>query len=187
MADATPNADQQPPQEPAREPAPTPADMPQKQEKAGTDWQAEARKWEQRAKANNASAKEAETLREKLQAFEDRDKSDLEKLTEKLAAAEKSAQTASREALRYRIAAEKSVDPELLAGDDEDGMRAHAERLLAWRGEAKPTAPKSDPSQGSRGPVDIDAQIRDAEAKGDIREAIALKNRKLLGATQQTT
>lgn len=142
----------------------------------------EARKESDRAAA--ALKKANADLQKQLQAFQDKDKTELEKLTEARDAAEKEAVTARREVLRLRIAAEKQVDAELLAGDDEEAMRAHADRLLAWRGDAKPPTPKPDRAQGRRGPVDIDSEIREAEAKGDTALAITLKNRKLLASMQ---
>jgi len=50
-----------------------------------TDWKAEARKWESRAKANSAAA-------EKLAKLEEANKTELEKATEKASAAETTAQ-----------------------------------------------------------------------------------------------
>lgn len=38
-----------------------------------------------------------------------------------------------------------------------------------------PNGPRPDPSQGARGPVDLNAQIQDALAKGDVKTSIALK------------
>lgn len=66
--------------------APTPADMPSKNPTTptGTDWQAEATKWEARAKANASAAK-------KLAALEDANKTETEKLTDRATSAEKAA------------------------------------------------------------------------------------------------
>lgn len=126
---------------PAQEP-PKPA-PPAEPPKADIDWTAEARKWEARAKENKAAA-------DRLAALEEAQKSEAEKQADRVAKAEKAAAEANRELLRYRVAAAKGVDPELLAGDDEAAMTAHADRLIAWRGDQKPAGPRPDPSQGAR-------------------------------------
>lgn len=133
--------------------------------------------------ARKAAEKANADLAARLKEFEDRDKSELERLTERAATAEREAADARRESLRYSIAAETGIPANLLNGDDEEAMRGHAERLKAFVETQRPSTPKPDPSQGARGPVDIDDQIRDAESRGDIGAAIALKNQKLLAST----
>ena len=137
----------------------------------------------QEAKA--ARAQLAEALA-KLKEYEDRDKTEAQKLAERAAEAEKAAATKAAEVLRLRIALKHQISDEdaeiFLTGSDEETLTRQAERLVALRGEARPRTPAPDPTQGARGPVDIDAQIRDAESKGDIKTAIRLKNQKLLAA-----
>lgn len=62
--------------------------------------------------------------------------------------------------LRSDIARTKGVDPELLTGATEEEMTAHAERLLAWRGD-KPVVTNPNPAQGAGGnaPVSEDDQL----------------------------
>jgi len=67
-----------------------------------TDWKAEARKWEQRAKANKDAAA-------RLQQLEDAQKSEQEKLTEKLSATEKRAAEAELRAARLEVATSKGL------------------------------------------------------------------------------
>lgn len=127
--------------------APTPNPEPPKNDDGLEKWKSEARKWEARAKENKDAA-------ERLAKIEEASKTEAQKLADRADAAEKAAADATKQLLRYRIAATKGVDPELLAGDDEESITAHADRLLAWRGTAQPTAPptpKPDPSQGGRG------------------------------------
>jgi hypothetical protein len=135
----------------------------------------------QEAKA--ARAQLAEALA-KLKEYEDRDKTEAQKLAERAAEAEKAAAAKAAEVLRLRIALKHQISDEdaeiFLTGSDEETLTRQAERLVALRGEPRPRTPAPDPTQGARGPVDIDAQIRDAEAKGDVRAAIRLKNQKLL-------
>lgn len=89
-------------------------------------------------------------LEERLKEYEDRDKSEAEKAADRVAAAERAALDAQRDAARFRVAHAKGVDPELLAGVDHDVMEDHADRLLAWREQDRPTGPKPDGGQGAR-------------------------------------
>lgn len=77
--------------------------------------------------------KEAETLRLRLKEYEDRDKTEQQKLAERADAAERRAKELEHAALRARIAAEKGVPESALSGDDEDALRAKADELIAWR------------------------------------------------------
>ena len=114
-ADAPP-ADEPPAQEPKGE-------QPAKPE---TDWKAEARKWEQRAKEYKPAA-------DKLAEIEEANKSEAQKAAERIAAAEQAAAAAEARALRREIALEHRLgkdDAALLDGmTDEDAMRRLAERL----------------------------------------------------------
>lgn len=191
MSVPTPEAPTTPPADPtpvATDTTPTPAagDPPKVDEPLGAPGLEALRKERERADAAEKAAREATA---RIKEFEDRDKSEAEKLADAKAAAEKAAADATRELLRYKIAAEKKVDPDLLAGDDEDAMRAHADRLLAWRGDPAPSAPKPDPSQGGRpdGTPDIEMQIKDAQAKGDWRTVLSLQNQKLIAQAKTTT
>jgi hypothetical protein len=78
--------------------------------------------------------KEAETLRLKLKEFEDRDKTEAQKLAERAAAAEKQAAEAQAELMRYRVAADKKLPAELAArlrGSTPEEMAADADELLS--------------------------------------------------------
>lgn len=84
-------------------------------------------------RALSKANKEAETLRLKLKEFEDRDKSDLERLTERAEAAEKAVAAAEVRSLRLEIAAEKGLTPaqaKRLVGDTRDELEADAQELL---------------------------------------------------------
>lgn len=115
------------------------ADAPENQE---TGTEAEAPEAEQAKtpdvppevkRALSKANKEAETLRLKLKEFEDRDKSELERLTERAEAAEKAAAAAGVQSLRLEIAAEKGLTPaqaKRLVGDTRDELEADAKELL---------------------------------------------------------
>lgn len=122
-------------------------------------------------------------------------KTDIEVLQERLTNHE--AELGKERAARWRaeVAHEAGLTPQQAArlqGDTRDALLADADALKALFPGAQPgTAPPAggqpsrtpapDPSQGARGtgPGDLDAQIADAEAKGDAKTAILLKARKL--------
>ncbi|HEX5995680.1 MAG TPA: hypothetical protein VFY84_11110 [Jiangellales bacterium] len=111
-------------------------------------------------------------------------KSDLEKLTERIDGYEKQIADERKARWRVEIATEKGLPPALAArlqGATREELAADAEALKALIPATPdgPRTPAPDPTQGARGPVDIDALIADAEAKGDIRTAVLLKTRKL--------
>lgn len=129
--------------------------------------------------ARAAADKAVADLAAKVKAFEDRDKTEAEKAAERLAASEKAAADAQLQLARYKVASEKGVDADLLTGNDEDAMRAAADKLLAWRGDPKPQVPKPDPAQGARpGVTDIDAEIEEAQKKRDFVRVIQLREQK---------
>jgi len=106
-----------------------------------TDWKAEARKWEERAKANKTAA-------EKLAEIEEATKTAEQKAAERLEAAEKRAAALEVKALRAEIAATKGVPVALLSGSTQEELEAAADALIEFRGVV---APKPDPSQGGTG------------------------------------
>jgi membrane protein involved in colicin uptake len=85
-----------------------------------------------------AAQKKAEDLARRLQAIEDRDKTETQKLAEAKTAAEREAATAKQELMRYRVAAAKKLPAALadrLKGSTEDEMTEDADRLLEVFGE----------------------------------------------------
>lgn len=114
-----------------------------------TDWKAEARKWEARAKENNGAA-------QKLTELENASKSELQKAIDRAAAAEAALATAQAESLRLTIAARHGISGDhldLLTGSSEDELEEKAKKLSALitdSGKSDPF-PKADPSQGAGG------------------------------------
>lgn len=85
-------------------------------------------------RALNKANKEAEKLRLQLKEYEDRDKTELQKLTERSEAAERRATELEREAMRARVGADKGLPRKFwdrLRGDDEKEMASDADDLLA--------------------------------------------------------
>lgn len=111
----------------------------------GTDWKTEARKWEARAKADHDAAN-------KWREFELSQKSEYEKLAERLAQAEASASEATAKAIRYEVATAKGIPAEaldLITGTDREAIETSAEKLAALlAAQSKTNQPKPDPNQG---------------------------------------
>lgn len=127
-------------------PTPTPTDPPAPKE---TDWVAEARKWEQRAKDNGKRAKDNEDAARRLTELENASKSDLERA---IARAETAEQRVSEFEARDRIAGWKAdiatatgVPAQYLRGSTEEELKADAEQL-------KPLFDQQREQQ-SRGPI----------------------------------
>ena len=84
-------------------------------------------------RALSKANKEAETLRLKLKEYEDRDKTEMERLTERAEAAERAAAETELRALRIEVAAEKGLTPaqaKRLVGSTRDELEADAKELL---------------------------------------------------------
>jgi hypothetical protein len=125
-------------------PSPAQADTPPAAAPAqdATDWKTEARKWEDRAKANKAE------LEAQQQAIADSQKSAEQKAAEALAAAQASASTAAAKALRYEVAAAKGLDLTLasrLTGSTLEELEADADALMALIPPKAPEAPPAPP------------------------------------------
>lgn len=118
---------------------------------ADTDWVAEARKWESRAKENAAKARANEQAAARLAEIEEANKTEAQKLADRLAAAEAKAAQAELKALRAEVAQTKGVPAELLTGTNLDELTAAADALIAFRGEVKP--PPVVPSADGQGNV----------------------------------
>ena len=168
------DADQ--PTEPTAEPTTAPE----------VDWKAKSREWEKRAKENKAAA-------DKLAELEEAQKTEQQKLAERLAEAERKAAEAELKAARSEVAREKGVPAELLVGSTAEELAEYADKLLTFRGEApkKPAAPPAT-GQGRVGSTlpspDIDTQISEAQRAGNIALAMRLTNQKLVAiATERTT
>ncbi len=103
-----------------------------------------------RRQAEKAAADAAARIKE----YEDRDKTESQKLAEQLAALKAEAATARAETLRLRVAAETGLPADLhefLVGDDEESVRAQARKLQAATAAATdPRRPAPDPTQGAK-------------------------------------
>jgi hypothetical protein len=113
--------------EPTPEPTPDPQAQPDPKPTETVDfWKGKAREQEQRAKANAEAAKE-------LQKIKDAQKSDEERRSEVLTAAERKAADAELRAERLEVAFAKGLTPaqaKRLAGSTRDELEADAEEVL---------------------------------------------------------
>lgn len=148
----TPNPGEQPPAEPPATPPAEPGDEPPAGDQ--TDWKARARHWEQQARRNKEKA-------DKFDQIEEESKTELQRATERAAAAEAElAQVQAareRDALVNRIAAEKGVPAALLVGDDEEALEASADALVAWNKETRPGFPEDTGGGSTPPPTSVDS------------------------------
>lgn len=110
-----------------------------------TDWEAEARKWKELSRKNEARMKENAEKAKLYDEAQEQGKSELEKALDKAAQAEARAAALESQVLRAQVAAAKGVDADLLSGTTQEELEASADRLLAWRGAQVPKgAPAKD-------------------------------------------
>jgi hypothetical protein len=128
-------------------------------------WKAKAREQEKRAKANAEAGK-------RLTEIEQSQKTEQEKITERLAAAERRAVDAERKVLAASVAAAKGVPASALIGEDEDALCRQADELIAWRDAA--TAKTNTPTV--RRPVRSGTATGDEPNAGKERAAAALRS-----------
>jgi hypothetical protein len=98
--------------------------------------------------------KEAEQARLRLKEIEDRDKSDGEKLTERITAAEKRAEEAEHRALRLEVATAKGLtaaQAKRLVGTTTEELEADADELLTSFKSEGGAPPPSKPTEQLRG------------------------------------
>ncbi|WP_405373409.1 MULTISPECIES: hypothetical protein [unclassified Microbacterium] len=110
------------------------ADAPQETAPQETDWKAEARKWETRAKENLTAAKANEAAAQRLAEFEESQKTEAQKLQDRLAAAEQRAAEVELRALRAEVAADKGIPAALLSGSTKEELEASATALIEFKG-----------------------------------------------------
>lgn len=132
------------------------------------DWKAKARKHE---KASKQTRQELEAAQAKIKEYEDRDKTEAEKAEEARKALEVRAANAESALLRSKVGAKHNLPPEvadLLKGDTEEEVEAHAESLAALV--KSPVTPTVDTDAGkgssSSGEPSFNDIIRGASARG---------------------
>lgn len=120
-------------------------------------------------KAAAKSGKEAREAAARIKEFEDRDKTEQQKLEDRAAAAEKAAEEATTKALRAEVALDKGLPKALAArlqGSTLEEMQADADALLAL----VPTAPSAPPTAPPPAAAGVGAQGT-PPAPADFRSA----------------
>lgn len=128
-----------------------------------TDWEAEAKKWEPRAKENFEKAKAYDALVESQ-------KTDAQRMQDALSLAQSEAAEAKSEALRFRLASEHGVPANhaalFLTGTTEEKLTQQAQAYAAMAANAPqpPPGPRADLSQGASGGAPSGDPARDFAA-----------------------
>lgn len=123
-------------------------------------------------KAAKVTQKQLDDTARRLQEFEDRDKTEAQKLADRLAEAEKTAASAQGQLLRYQVAADKNLPPTLAArlqGSTQEELEADAEVLLKEFGSQQQRAtPNFDGGvrKPADQPTDMNALIRQRAGLG---------------------
>jgi hypothetical protein len=120
-------------------------------------------------RAAKAQQKQIEDLSRQLQEFQDRDKTEAQKLADAKAAAESEAATAKQELMRYRVAAKKKLPAELanrLQGATEEEMEADAISLLEVFGQRTTPSYDGGVRKPAPAPTDMNALIRQKAGLG---------------------
>lgn len=132
-----------------------------------TDWKAEARKWESRAKAAKADSEAASKWRE----YEKSLKPEQERLAEELAQIKVEASEASAKLMRYEVATQKGVPTDavdLLNGSTKEELESAADKLLSLIANQSKTPTKPDVNQGKANSGGTSTADQFANAMGDL-------------------
>ncbi|TXS08240.1 hypothetical protein EAO71_37200 [Streptomyces sp. ms191] len=123
-------------------------------------------------KSASAAQKKLDDMSRRLQAFEDRDKTEAQRLAERAQAAEAEAAKASSKLLRYEVASSKKLPPGWagrLQGSTKEELEADADALLKELGETQQRR-SPDYDGGVRkpapAPTDMNALIRQKAGLG---------------------
>lgn len=128
------------------------------------------------AKYRTAAKDNADAAR-RLAEIEEAKKSEAQKQAEALQKLQQENSQLKLESLRTQVAAAKNIpDPTLLVGSTVEELEAHADKLLAFRGQS----PAPDFGAGARGQEPDEsqvllAQLAEAQRKGDIATSVRLK------------
>jgi hypothetical protein len=126
-------------------------------------------------KARRDAERQLKEMGDKLKALEDKDKSETERLTEKVTQLEKDLASATARADRYEVALEKGLDmtrAKRLTGSTREELEADADELSTWNAGAgndgKPAAPPGKPAPDLKGGGDPTE-----EPAVDVRKVVA--------------
>lgn len=136
---------------------------------AGDEPQTFDRKYVEGLRRENAAArKRAQDAEARAKEYEDRDKTEQQKLAEQAQAAGTRADEAETRLLRYEVAAEKNVPTKLakfLSGSSKEELERSADELLAELGDQTRTSFDGGAREGQVPAGDMDAAIRRAAGR----------------------
>ncbi len=115
---------------------------------------------------------EYKTAAAELAQIRDGEKSDLQKLTDQLAAVTAERDAAQRSSLVASVAAEKGVPASVLIGATREELEAAADALIAWRGAQTTPPPAPKPSVRDLKSGTTGATLPDADPKSAAAEAL---------------
>ncbi len=145
----------------------------------GTDWQAEIEKWKSLARKHESRAKENADKAKQFDEFTERQKTEQQKLQERLEKAEREVAEVKLQALKAEIGAAKGLTPnqtKRLVGSTREELEADADEMLA---DLKTHRRKTDFGGGERG-SDVRGGVRqwskaDLEGKSNAEIEAARK------------
>jgi len=137
-----------------------------------TDWKAEARKWESRAKESFAAAKANEDAAKRLAEIEEAQKTEAQKQQEALERAQKELADVTAAKVRAEVAAAKGVPAALLNGSTQEELEASADALIAFRGEAAKPSVAAVLDNANKASVGVDYAGAIAQATQDRNFAL---------------
>jgi hypothetical protein len=155
------------------DPTPDPSPEPEPDK----DWKAEAAKWKALARKHEDQAKANADAAKRLKELEDADKTEIQKLSDLAAEAQKRADMAEAQLLRIQVAMAKGLteaQAKRLVGTTREELEADADELIASFKPADAGNPKADPGPGDR-PKERLAGGGDptAEPDVDVRKIVA--------------
>ena len=152
--DPTPQADPTPAANPPADPKGAEPQEPT------TDWEAKyhemkahSRKWEDRAKKNEAAAKELDEIRQSQMSEAEKAAEAVKRAAEAEAAKEAAEKKLERMSLVQKVASKHKVPSALLKGDTEEELEASAKALLEFAGSVPPQIPPDQGGAGKTAPI----------------------------------
>ncbi|MFT8358549.1 hypothetical protein [Bifidobacterium aquikefiri] len=143
-----------------------------------TDWQAEANKWKALSRQNEAQAKANADKAKQYDAFQESQKTELQKAQDTAAKWEAQYKQAQTQALRAETAAKNNIPVELLTADNAEALDAQVKALLAFKTPQAASRSGVDPTKNGGGPTTYtQAQLSDQkfyrEHRDDILKAMS--------------
>lgn len=152
--DPTPQAEPTPTDTAQADPKGTdPAANPVDWESRYNDLKAHSRKWEDRAKRNEAAAKELAEIKQSQMSEAEKAAEAVKRAEEAEAAKQEAEAKLARMSLVQKVSSEKNVPSALLQGDTEEELEASADALLAFAGSIPPQIPQDQGGAGKTPPI----------------------------------